>query len=60
MEILNYIDGRLQPALSGQWLNNYEPATAQVYGRLPDSDAADVELATAAAHQAFPAWSPRR
>lgn len=57
MEIFNYIDGRLQPALSGQWLNNYEPATAEVYGRLPDSDAADVEAATAAALQAFPAWS---
>lgn len=57
MEILNYINGQLQPALSGAWLDNYEPATGQVYGRLPDSGAEDVAAATIAAKAAFPAWA---
>lgn len=56
-DLLNYIDGRLQPATNGAWLDNYEPATGQVYSRLPDSGAADVEAAVAAAQAAFPAWS---
>ncbi len=57
MEILNYINGQLQPALSGSWLDNYEPATGQISGRLPDSGAEDIAAATIAATAAFPAWS---
>lgn len=57
MEILNYINGQLQPALNGGWLDNYEPATGQVYGRLPDSGAEDVAAATIAAKAAFPGWA---
>ncbi len=56
-QLQNYIGGRLQPALSAQWLDNYEPATGQVYSHIPDSDASDVELAVTAARAAFPAWS---
>lgn len=57
LEIKNYINGQLQPALSGQNLPNYEPATGKVYCSLPDSGAIDVEVAVAAAKEAFPAWS---
>lgn len=56
-QLQNYINGRLQPALSAQWLDNYEPATGQVYSHIPDSDTSDVELAVKAAKAAFPAWS---
>ncbi len=56
-QLQNYINGKLQPALSAQWLDNYEPATGQVYSHIPDSDASDVELAVKAAKAAFPAWS---
>ena len=56
-ELKNYIGGRLQPAHSGGWLDDYEPATAKVYARLPDSDAADVDAAVVAATKAFPTWS---
>lgn len=56
-QLQNYIGGRLQPALSAQWLDNYEPATGQVYSHIPDSDASDVELAVTAARAAWPAWS---
>ncbi|MBS1683871.1 MAG: aldehyde dehydrogenase [Bacteroidetes bacterium] len=56
-QLQNYINGALQPALSGQWLDNYEPATGQVYSHIPDSDSADIAQAVAAARAAFPAWS---
>ena len=55
-DILNYINGELQPAQSNSWLDNYEPATGEIYSRIADSDAADVELAVQAAQAAFPAW----
>jgi len=55
--ILNYIDGESVEASGGAWLDNVEPATGQVYSRLPDSDATDVERAVAAARRAFPGWS---
>ncbi len=56
-EILNYIDGKLLEPLSGNYLDNVEPATGAVYSQIPDSDGADVKLATQAAAAAFPAWS---
>jgi len=57
MDALNYIDGQLAPAASGQWLDNPEPATGALQGRVADSDARDVDRAVAAASRAFPAWS---
>lgn len=57
MEILNYINGAFVPPASNQYLDNYEPATGKVYGRIPASNAADVADAVAAAKAAFPAWS---
>ena len=56
-KLLNYIDGQLLKPQVGQWLDNYEPATGQVYSLIPDSDDKDVALATEAAKAAFPAWS---
>lgn len=55
--ILNYINGIMCPAVSGSWLDCYEPATAQVYAHIAASDARDVENAAAAALQAYPSWS---
>lgn len=56
-KILNYIGGELLPPQQGSWLDNFEPATGQVYSQVPDSSAADVEHAVAACKTAFPAWS---
>lgn len=53
----NYIGGRLIPPQSGRFLDNVNPATGQVYSLIPDSDAADVAQAVAAAQQAFPDWA---
>lgn len=57
MDILNYINGELVPPTSNNWLDNYNPSTGKVYSRIPDSAAADVENAVAAAKAAFPGWS---
>lgn len=56
-DVLNFIDGEAAPAVSGKWLENVEPATGRVYGRIADSDAADVERAIGAARRAAPGWA---
>lgn len=55
--IQNYINGKLQAPIAQIYLNNINPAKGEVYGKLPDSNAEDVELAVLAAKKAFPAWS---
>lgn len=57
MDVLNYINGELVEPAGGGWLENVEPATGLVYGRLPDSDERDVERAVSAACEAFGNWS---
>lgn len=57
MNIKNYINGQLVDPVAGQHMDNINPATGQVYGTIPDSDAQDVDLAVRAAKDAFPAWS---
>ncbi len=57
MTIQNYINGAYVPPVGGRYLNNFNPATGQISGLLPDSDSADVDLAVAAAQAALPAWS---
>lgn len=55
--IENYIGGELVKPASGEYLDNFEPATGQVYSSIPDSDDRDVNLAADAAKASFPAWS---
>ena len=57
LRITNYINGRLIEPVSGNHLENIEPATSEVYSVLPDSDSADVELAVSATRSAFEGWS---
>jgi aminomuconate-semialdehyde/2-hydroxymuconate-6-semialdehyde dehydrogenase len=57
MNIRNYIDGAFSDPIGGQFLDNIDPATGNAYGLIPRSQAADVDLAVAAAKAAFPAWS---
>lgn len=56
-KIANYINGALVAPNKSNYLDNYEPATGQVYAQIPDSSTEDVEHAYAAAKAAFPAWS---
>ena len=55
--ISNYIGGSMNEPASEQYLDNYEPATGQVYCQIPDSDNVDVQQAVEAAKIAFPSWS---
>jgi aminomuconate-semialdehyde/2-hydroxymuconate-6-semialdehyde dehydrogenase len=57
LKIENYIGGELIAPASGEYLDNYNPATGEVYSLIPDSDETDVALAVEAAKKAFPIWS---
>ena len=59
IQIKNYIDGEFQPAHNNTYLDNYDPATGQVYSQLPGSDELDVVKAIQAANKAFPKWSQK-
>lgn len=55
-KIQNYIDGELMAPLSGEYLDNIEPGTGQIYSLIPDSTEADIDLAVRAAKDAFESW----
>ncbi|KAM3603424.1 uncharacterized protein V6R79_021984 [Siganus canaliculatus] len=53
----NFIGGKFVPCQSH--IDSYDPSTAEVYCKVPDSGKDEVEAAVAAAKAAFPAWSER-
>lgn len=55
--IQNFINGKYVAPLAGNYIDNYNPATGALSGKIPDSDAADIDAAVRAATAAFPAWS---
>jgi len=57
IKIRNFINGEYVDAVSGQWIDNYEPMRGNVYSHLADSDERDVANAYEAAQQAFLNWS---
>lgn len=56
-KIFNYINGELITPSSGKYLENKNPATAEVFSQVPESDATDLDKAIESAQSAFPAWS---
>lgn len=56
-KIENYINGELLAPNSGEYLDNFEPATGSVYSKIPQSNADDLELAVAAAEAAKKDWA---
>ena len=56
-KLQNFIDGSYRAPIGGSYIDNFEPATGNVYSLIPDSDERDVELAVEAAEKAFPIWS---
>ncbi len=56
-KIQNYINGEMVAPTSGNYMDNVNPSTGQVYSLIPDSDKEDVVRATLAAKAAFPEWS---
>ena len=53
----NFIDGGFYAPVSRNYIDNINPATGEVIGRIPDSNEKDVTEAVAAAKKAFPQWS---
>src|SRR5688572_22122021 len=53
----NYIGGHLVGPLSGNFIDNINPATGEMCGHIPDSNERDVNTAVNAALAAFPGWS---
>jgi aminomuconate-semialdehyde/2-hydroxymuconate-6-semialdehyde dehydrogenase len=57
MKLHNYINGELIAPISGEYLDNYNPANGEVYSYIPRSGEQDVAKAVEAAQKAFPAWA---
>jgi aminomuconate-semialdehyde/2-hydroxymuconate-6-semialdehyde dehydrogenase len=53
----NFIGGYFIGPLSGAFLDNVNPATAEVYGQIPNSNKKDIDVAVHAAQKAFAEWS---
>ena len=56
-KIKNYINGKLVESSSGNYIDNYNPASGKVYSLVPDSNEDDVNAAVLAANTAFQSWS---
>lgn len=56
-KLQNFIDGKYQDPIDLNYIDNYEPATGEVYSLIPNSNEKDVEQAVKAAEKAFPIWS---
>lgn len=57
IKLQNFINGALCDPVSGEYIDNFEPAKGRVYSLIPKSDHRDVALCVAAASAAFPIWS---
>ncbi|QEC45534.1 aldehyde dehydrogenase [Pseudobacter ginsenosidimutans] len=53
----NFIGGSFIGPLSGNFIDNFNPATGEVSGKIPDSNEQDVAVAVKAAQKAFTTWS---
>jgi len=51
----NFIEGEFKPVT--KQIDSYNPGTGEVWAKIPDSDAQQVELAVRSATAAFPGWS---
>jgi len=57
LKIGNYINGKIEQAISGITLPLYNPANGSQYGEAPNSNSEDIDKAVQAAKAAFPKWS---
>jgi aldehyde dehydrogenase (NAD+) len=57
LEYRNLIGGELRAPASGRYVDVENPATGEIWARIPASDQADVNAAADAAAAAFPEWS---
>ncbi|WP_299001444.1 aldehyde dehydrogenase family protein [uncultured Dialister sp.] len=52
-----YIDGQWVDGASGEFIDVENPATRQIFARVPAGNGEDVDKAAKAAHAALPEWS---
>ncbi len=53
----NFIDGGFYAPISRNYIDNYNPATGESIGLIPDSNEKDITEAVAVAKKVFPLWS---
>jgi aminomuconate-semialdehyde/2-hydroxymuconate-6-semialdehyde dehydrogenase len=53
----NYVGGKMIAPLTGNFIENINPATGEIFSHVPDSDERDVAVAVDAATEAFRDWS---
>jgi acyl-CoA reductase-like NAD-dependent aldehyde dehydrogenase len=53
----NHINGAQTPSTSNEWIESFNPKTGQLFARVPNSSAHDIENAVQAAESAFASWS---
>ena len=53
----NFIGGNFIGPLSGNFIDNVNPATGEMYGQIPNSNSKDIIVAVKAAKKAFLTWS---
>ncbi len=56
-KINNFIGGEYLDPVDGQFMDNVQPATGEVFSQIPDSTTKDLDLAVKAAKSAFESWS---
>lgn len=56
-QLENFIGGQFVKPLNENYIDNLNPATGEISGKIPNSNQKDVALAVEAAKAAFPVWS---
>ena len=56
-QLTNFINGKFMQPKTEEYLDVFEPATGQVYSKVPNSNSTDIDVAFQAAKAAFPGWS---
>lgn len=56
-EILNFINGEFTKSSSGKYIDDINPATGELIGKIVSSESHDVEMAVNAASDALKSWS---
>jgi len=56
-QLANFINGKFIQPKTEEYLDVFEPATGQVYSKVPNSSSTDIDVAFQAANAAFPGWS---
>lgn len=55
--INNYVNGELKTSQTNEYIDVFEPATGNVYAKVPNSNESEIDEAIFSAKEAFPKWS---